>query len=871
VTRRRPHTVTIRRQLAGLAVVVALPLLGAIAYTARTAHEDAGAAAKRTSSQLAALTASSVQEFIDDAHAELAVLAARPLVRRLDAARCDPFLQEARRLNQYAANVTTVDVKGQSVCSSLRAPPGGLPSVAGVEWFERVRRSGRFTVGDPFRGRISHRLIAVLALPIVDGGRLTGYVTMSIDLVDFQAMFARLAGPSQALVTVATTSGVIVARSLDAVRFVGTQESPEKAALLDDPPSVASGPDGIERIYAHAPIAGTSWVVSSGMPTSVAYGATDRLSRTLLVVGSLLFMLAVFAAVVAGRWIAGPVQALAQRAREIAEGRGHAAATLRGPQEVVVAARRLDEMVEALQQSEHQLGHALDASGQGAWAIDLVSGGTWRSLQHDRIFGYSEAVAEWTVETAFTHVVPDDQALFRHEFAEALVTGRLGFECRIVWEDGSQHWIRVDGRVERGEGGEPLRLIGTVADVTDRLRSDDERAQLEEELRQSQKMEAVGQLAGGIAHDFNNLLTVISGYSELALSRLDGSNPELRVDIEEVARAGERAAQLTRQLLAFSRRQTLQTSVFDLNEAVSDSETLLRRLLGEHIDILGSFTPHGCPVNADRGQIEQILMNLAVNARDAMPDGGTLTIETEAVRLEESEARRRFEAPAGDYALLRVSDTGFGMDAATRTHAFEPFFTTKEVGEGTGLGLATVFGSVSQNGGHIALLSEPGAGATFEILLPLVAAPVPATAAPSTPPRVLGTERILLVEDDATVRALAQEILVGKGYDVLAAADGEEAFGLAVEHPFDLLITDMLMPKLSGKELVARLRHARPGLPVVLMSGYAYDAAGNDDPTAGDAFIQKPFSMHDLVVTVRATLDSHPAPDGSPTSALTPA
>ncbi|HEX7526831.1 MAG TPA: response regulator [Gaiellaceae bacterium] len=854
--RLRSQRVTIRRQLAALALVVALPLYAAIAYATRTAHEDAGDAAKRTSSQLAALTASSVQEFIANARAELAVVAARPLVRRMDPARCDPFLRDAQHLSRYAANVITVSLAGRSVCSALPVRPGSVPNIVGFEWFQRVRRTGRFTVGEPFLGRISHRLIAVFALPVNDHGRRIGYVEMSVDLVDFQTMFARLAAPSRSLVTVVTGSGLIVARSLDAEHFVGTRVPTKVAALLTRPPSVSTGLDGVKRIYAHAPISGTSWVVSSGMPMSVAYGATDRLSTTVLVGAFLLLVLALLAAMMTGRWIAGPVLALAQRARDIAEGRGPPAASLRGPHEVVVAAQRLDEMVAALLESEQQLSRALDAAGTGAWALDLASGRAWHSPQHDRIFGHPSPLPEWSFDDSFACVVPDDRALFQGQFAEALETDRLAFECRIAWADGSEHWIRIEGRVERGEGGEPIRMIGTVADVTDRVRSDDERKQLEEELRQSQKMDAIGQLAGGIAHDFNNLLTAISGYSELALARLDGSDPRLRGDIEEIAHAGERAAQLTRQLLAFSRRQTLQTSVFDLNDAVAGSETLLRRLLGEHIDILSTLTPGGCPVNADRGQIEQTLMNLAVNARDAMPGGGTLAIETETMRLDPDEARRRFEAPAGAYVLLRVSDTGCGMDTATCARAFEPFYTTKEVGKGTGLGLATVFGSVRQNGGYISLTSEPGAGTAFEILLPLVTATVIAPAAPSTRTRIVGTERILLVEDNTAVRALARDILTDKGYDVLTAADGEEAFNLSRDQPFDLLITDMVMPKLSGKELAVRLRRARPGLPVVFMPGYAYDTAG--DLTARDAFIQKPFSAHDLGKTVRVTLDAVP-------------
>jgi signal transduction histidine kinase len=653
---------------------------------------------------------------------------------------------------------------------------------------------------------------------------------------------------------------VIVTRSIDAERFVGTTLPPESFAQLHGPPSVATDIDGVERINAHSAIAGTPWIVTSGMPTSLAYGASDRLMTVVLILCSALLGLSLLAAILTGRSIARPVRALARRASDIAAGRGHAGTPLLGPREVVLAGQQLDEMVDALQASEQQLSHVLDTAGMGAFAIDLASGKVWRSVQHDRIFGHRTLLPEWSVEVALAQVVPDDRALFQSRFAEALETDRLGLECRIAWADASEHWIRLEGRVERDELGEPSRVIGTVADVTERVRNDGHLKQLEQELRQSQKMEAIGQLAGGIAHDFNNLLTAISGYSELALARLDGSDPELGANITEIARAATRAAELTRQLLAFSRRQILQTSVFDLNDAVSDSEALLRRLLGEHIEILGSQTSEVCLVDADRGQIAQILMNLALNARDAMPDGGTLAIETETVDADEGEAGRQSLSSPGRYVLLRVSDTGCGMDADTRARAFEPFFTTKPLGEGTGLGLATVFGSVRQNEGFITLTSEPGIGTTFEIRLPLVAAPVGAPVVPSAPARVLGTERILLVEDEEIVRELVREILVGEGYDVLVATNGEEALRISSTRPFDLLVTDIVMPKMSGKELAARLRRSRPDLRIVCMSGYAYDAVGGDGLTPGDGFIQKPFSARELATTVRATLDSVPTP-----------
>ena len=377
-----------------------------------------------------------------------------------------------------------------------------------------------------------------------------------------------------------------------------------------------------------------------------------------------------------------------------------------------------------------------------------------------------------------------------------------------------------------------------------------------DELRQSQKMEAVGQLAGGVAHDFNNLLTAISGYSELALSRLDERpDPVLRADIEEIAKSGQRAAGLTAQLLALSRRQTLQPTVFDLNEAVSGTDSLLRRLLGTHIRIVTTLAVGECSIEADHGQIEQVIMNLALNSRDAMPEGGTLRIETEALALTAGEALRRFQAPAGEYVVLRVADNGSGMDEATCRHAFEPFYTTKPLGEGTGLGLATVYGIVGQSGGYIAIDSEPGLGTTFELLLPHVAPLAPAAKPAVVMASGVARERILLAEDEPVVRNLMRTILSRDGYDVVVATDGEDALELSRGQSFDLVITDVVMPKLSGMALAARLLTEQPSLPIIYISGYAHDVGG-EDLGASEAFLQKPFSAPALSAAVRASLAS---------------
>jgi signal transduction histidine kinase/ActR/RegA family two-component response regulator len=385
--------------------------------------------------------------------------------------------------------------------------------------------------------------------------------------------------------------------------------------------------------------------------------------------------------------------------------------------------------------------------------------------------------------------------------------------------------------------------------------------QSQERLQSVQKMEAIGRLAGGIAHDFNNLVQAIAGYTEILLRRLPEHDP-LHHHAVEIKRAGDRAAGLTRQLLQFARRQVLQSRVLDLNAVVTNIEQLLRRLIGEDIELETELTASLGRVRADSTQIEQILMNLAVNSRDAMPDGGTLTIETRNVTLSKADQREAFAIRPGPYVMLAVTDTGIGMDAETRAHAFEPFFTTKAPGQGTGLGLSTVYGIVKQSDGYIWVDSEPAHGTRVRIYLPAVDEPVQAVevrrpVVTAAAPR--GSETLLLVEDEEGVRELISEWLTGHGYAVLAAGNGTEAIALAEGHtgPIDLLIADVIMPQMGGPALAARLVPMRPEMRVIYMSGYADEAIGDPDVlAAGAAFLQKPFSLDVLVRKIREILDA---------------
>lgn len=512
---------------------------------------------------------------------------------------------------------------------------------------------------------------------------------------------------------------------------------------------------------------------------------------------------------------------------------------------------RRKEQEQALAESEERLRLAQEGADMGTWDIDLSTGATTWSDGLRAVCG-----VDATYPAGFAHleplIHPEDRDWVARRVTNAYITGApFEFECRLIRPDADLRWILARSMCFRDASGEPTRVLGVAVDITDQklaqeelLRARDEREELELRLHQAEKLEAVGRLAGGVAHDFNNLLVAIRGYGELALGRLAVGDATAREHIAASLVAADRAAGLTKQLLAFARKQVLNPEVLDLNEVVEETDRLLARLIGDHVELVTELSEQPVVVKADRGQLQQVLMNLAVNGRDAMPEGGRLTVRVAV-------------AEANTSALLSVTDEGCGVAAETAEHIFEPFFTTKG-DNGTGLGLATVHGIVTQSGGEITLDTELGSGTTFTVSLPLCRETIAAAEALEICGSPTGTETVLLVEDDPMVQQVVSTMLETYGYDVLTADDGEEAIATfaASELEISLVVSDLMMRGIDGRETVERIRELAPATRGLLMSGYTEGLIVRRDALDGDTgFIQKPFSGEQLARRVRDLLD----------------
>ncbi len=493
-----------------------------------------------------------------------------------------------------------------------------------------------------------------------------------------------------------------------------------------------------------------------------------------------------------------------------------------------------------LEVERNMLSHALKQVNEGLGVFDLDGKILFVNEALLETFGYErfELLGD-SIEKLLNTPEGND---FQMHILPASLRGGWNGELRVKRKDGKEITIFLSTSIVKDKDGQPVVIVGVISDIT-------LRKQLEEQLRHSQKMEAIGQLAGGIAHDFNNLLTVIEGYIDLLQNVMSGQGKE-RAFVTQIKKATDRAVSLTRQLLTFSRRQIVQPKVLDINQSIKDLSIMLQRLIGENIELITELDPHIGQIKADPHQIEQVIMNLIVNARDAMPDGGKLIIETKKVHLDSSYNRLHPDVKAGEYVQLAISDTGVGMSAEVRERIFEPFFTTKEKGKGTGLGLATVYGIVKQSNGHIYVYSEVGKGTTFKIYFPAVRGVKRSEKSEDPKRRIRGHgQKILVVEDEYLVRELILDTLKNLGYQVLEASNGDQALKLFHEYKdeIDLILTDLIMPGMNGKKLIDLISRETPNIQVLYMSGYDDNAISRHGLlNEGINYLQKPFSPKKL-------------------------
>jgi PAS domain S-box-containing protein len=520
---------------------------------------------------------------------------------------------------------------------------------------------------------------------------------------------------------------------------------------------------------------------------------------------------------------------------------------------------------DSLKMSEEKYRTILENIEDGYFEVDIAGNFTFFNDSLCRMLGYSKDEMIGMNNRKYTD--QENAKKLYEAFNKVYRTGEpiKGFGWEVFKKDGTKGFGEVSVSLMKDSKGVPIGFRGIARDITERKRAEEEKAALQEELRQSQKMEAIGSLAGGIAHDFNNLLTVISGNCQLSLLELKGGG-SLKGNLEEIKGAADRATSLTRQLLAFSRRQVLDMKILNLNAIIRDLEKMLRRVIGEDIELVTSLADDLGTVKTDPGWIEQVIMNLAVNARDAMPSGGKLIIETSNAELDEPYARSHVAIKPGAYVKLCVNDTGIGMTPEVREHIFEPFFTTKKKGKGTGLGLSTVYGIVKQSGGNIWVDSEPGLGTTYNIYLPRVDEPLEEMRKKEMRQELLdGGETILVVEDEEDVRRLTVRILQRQGYKVLEASGGNEALVLSKERkePIHMVLTDVVMPGISGPQLTDQLINLHPKMKVLYMSGYTDNAVFHHGVLEkGVNYIQKPFTIDGLMKKMREVLDKNSSPMG---------
>ena len=844
----RRRRASLKTYVIGLAVLFVVVVAAGIVYEHVAATGDARRSGVRDAQYGARVAARDVAAAISLAQTQIVALSANPQIGTVFTSAAGCTLSFGGSGPFTAGHLDIVGRDGKVPCSSL--PRQNSAPYAGAAWLPSALKAPVLAgpVPDPRTGK--QALIASAPIP---GGAIVVFAYLDA----MGPGLARTDGGPRNLEFLVTSADrkIAISRSIAPARWVGANIA---ATSFGQPSTKADRKDldGTKRLYGQQTVPGLGWHIYAGTSSSQALAAANRVSQRELAIslGGLLLFLAA-AAVLYAR-IARPIGRLSAGARAATTHTATGPIVVSGPAEVAALVEDVNRLVAAAEQeltAASQLG-AIVASSSDA-ILSLAPDGTvttWNDAA-EQMFGYPAADVVGRHSSLF---VPAD-----HDATSAVLQRVAGGEPSGLFED---EWLHRDGHpVEvsvtaspiRDSAGEIAGLSVLVRDIRERNRADADRRSLQDRLHQSQRMESLGQLAGGIAHDFNNVLGVILNYSQFVAEQAAG-NEAILADVQQIRAAAEQAARLTSQLLTFGRRDPTEPANLDLNAVVADVQSLLARSIGAHVEIDVRAAPDMPTVRADRGHLEQVLVNLAVNARDAMPGGGVLTIETGVTDLDAEYARMHPGVAPGRYVELTVSDTGTGMSREVIEHIFEPFFTTKAKGEGTGLGMATVYSIVTDAGGSVNVYSELGTGTTFRVYLPTVDAPASTPPAGDDTPATVGHgETILVVEDEPAVLELTARMLRRNGYAVLEATGYEQALTLAAEHDFQLLLTDSVMPLMAGRDLAKQIGDAHPGLPVLFMSGYS---DGVTVPQGvldrGVAHLQKPFDEHTLLESVNRVL-----------------